>query len=65
MNTLKELLFGGKETPMDVAEKSAMKKLIEMDLSKETEFHNDYSIELSPSGFPPIDNSFVIGLHKK
>lgn len=50
---------------MDIAERAAMRKLIEMDLDGETEFNEDYSIKSSVTGFPATPSSFVIGLSKR
>ena len=52
-------------TPMDVAEAAAMRKLIEMDINKETEFHDDYTIDNSIAGFPATKPSFCIGLSER
>ena len=51
MSEFSKLLFGN-DTPMDAAERAAIRRLIEMDLSKETEFDEEYSRENSIAGFP-------------
>ena len=64
MSEFTTLLFGH-NTPMDVAEKAAMRKLMEMDLARETEWENDYSRENSIAGFPGVNSSFCLGVNKK
>lgn len=41
MKTIQELLWSNNDTPMDVAEKAAIRKLNEMDTKKQTEFYKD------------------------
>jgi hypothetical protein len=64
MSEFTALLYGN-NTPMDIAEKAAIRALIEVDLTGNTDFCKDYSIENSIAGFPMANASFCIGLNER
>jgi hypothetical protein len=63
MTKLGQLLWNN-DTPMDAAERAAIRKLVEIDCDGGTEF-DPYNPNISPSGFPIIDPSLMAGSKQK
>ena len=59
-----EKFLRGDDTPMDAAERAAIRKLIEVDCSGGIEF-DSYNPSISPSGFPKIGSPPPLGSQRK